>query len=88
MIADTTDIYQFTCEPRETDRLIRDLGLKEEPDLGTSVIGGPGGGFSPTAAGWADPSRFRSYAKLGKTDFLELFTDGTGTRVRIIYGTI
>jgi hypothetical protein len=87
MIADITAIYQFTCEPRETDRLVRELGLKQESTLGTSVIGGPGGGFSPTAAGWADPSRFRSDGKVGNADFLELFTDGTGTRVRIIYGT-
>ena len=87
MFHDITDTYQFTCEPRETDRLIRELGLKQVPGLESSVIGGPGGGFSPAAAGWSGASRFRSGGGVGSTDFLELFADGTGTRVRIIYGT-
>jgi hypothetical protein len=86
-VDDIFDTYRFTCQPHETDRLIREFRLRQEPSPATSPINGPGGRFSPVAAGWSGASYFRSNGKVGNTGFLELFADGTGTRLRINYET-
>lgn len=88
MFADITDTYTFECARGETERLILELKLYPEDKIDSSIMGGPGSGFSPVSSGWSGPVLLRPRGKLVGIDFLEMFVDETRTRVHIIYGTI
>lgn len=89
-VADITETYTFECRPAESERLVRDLKLQRQEGVESRIMGGTGSGFSPSARGWSNPSLFRPADDdpPGHTDFFEMFVDGSGTRVHIIFGTI
>lgn len=87
-LPDYRDTYTFECPRDETDEFIHRLGLKKAGDNRTHVMGMPGGDFSPEQQGWKNPERWESPARLGTTDYFELFTDESHTRVHVVYGTI
>jgi hypothetical protein len=88
LLADITDTYTFECTTEETDRLIKEFGLEKESILHPSIRSRPGSGFSPASSGWSNPERWKTRNSPGTTDFFELLTDETHTRVHVIYGTI
>lgn len=85
---DIGESYTFECSKEQTDVLIRRLGLKKSDYLRSNVHGMPGGDFSPGRVGWQGGERWASAKDVGHTDFFELFTDESHTRVHIVYGTI
>lgn len=75
IFSDPQHVYEFTCSPAETERLIRELELKQDNY--------PAGGTS--AKGWKVDQRWTSGFPTGKSvDVLELETDASRTRVRVI----
>ena len=86
-LPDYCDTYTFECPRDETDDLIRRLGLEKVGDHRTHVHGMPGGDFSPERNGWKNPERWVSPNRLGMTDYFELFTDGSHTRLHVVYGS-
>jgi hypothetical protein len=77
--SDATHLFQFTCSPAETERLIRELKLRKNRN--------PGGGSSrfPRSRGWTVEERWTSgdMERRG-VDYIELETDASRTRVRVV----
>lgn len=77
--SDVTAVYSFQCQRQETERLIRELHLRDG-DL-ISLSGAPvtsRGGLYTAIGSWKKPRGFRNNS--GNT-FFELWTDETFTRV-------
>lgn len=87
-LADYCDTYTFECPRDETENFIRELGLQKAGDNRSRVHGMPGGDFSPEQHGWKNPERWEPSNRLGTTDFFELFTDESHSRVHVVCGTI
>jgi len=94
-LADLNYTYVFTCSPEETKRLILELKLTKNSDGGTSLgwssgVGTKvGGGAWTIAEVWSFSRDFDSDPPgNGGAHFIELQTDTTRTKVRLICGTI
>ncbi|WP_265594575.1 hypothetical protein [Haloferula sp. BvORR071] len=92
--ADLTYSYVFTCPPGETERLIRELKLTKDRASPTSLgwtSGGAAmsGGRGPTEEVWSWATDYRgSPVRRGGPHYIELQTEETHTKVRLICGTI
>jgi len=93
-LSDLNYTYVFTCSPEETERLIRELKLTKNSD-GRTRLDEPGVGTKVAGGTWiieevwsfdrdfdADPPGN------GGAHFVELQTDSTRTKVRLVCGTI
>lgn len=97
LVADYNYTYVFTCPKEETTRLIRDLKLTKQESGSTSLGWSSGAGSRISPGEWTveevwsfsgfstDPGKRE---KAGRADFIELQTEATQTKVRLICGTI
>jgi hypothetical protein len=94
-LADLNYTYEFTCSQAETERLIRELKLSKS-DTGESFWGPSGAGSTVGGSGgwkieevWSFDRDFDSDPPdTGGAHYIELHTDTTRTKVRLICGTI
>ncbi|QJE96672.1 hypothetical protein [Luteolibacter luteus] len=77
ILADPQHVYEFTCSPAETERLTRELKLHRNAP-GSYPGRGKGGSWSVSEYWTSDFPTERS------VDFIELETDSSRTRVRVI----
>lgn len=92
---DRLDTYSFHCDPAETDALIQSLGLEKDDgpkELPEAYLRGLRlEDAASTVLNWRHPEywrpRRRPGGSPGRTDFLQLHTDSTHTRVFIAAGT-